>query len=235
MGIFSEVSDDCFALTPLAATLKSDSPGSMRYFAMAQMGYEFSLGWSHGLHSLKTGESAFEASAGMSIWDYRAQHPEGAQLFSRSLSGVGAEVAQAVAASYDFSEMNTIVDVDAAIQPVAGNFFESVPTGGDAYLLRWIIHNWNDESSLMILRNCHQAMPDHAKLLLVEAIIPPGNEPSAAKFLDIIMLTMESGRERSEEEYRSLLQSSGFELTRVIPTPAMFNISIIEAVKITKR
>jgi hypothetical protein len=264
VGIFTEVSNRSFALTPLGATLKTDSPGSMRYAAMAQMGDDHSLGWSNGLHSLKTGEIAFYAAAGMSVWDYYAQHPEVGKVFSQSMTSMGTAIAQAVVASYDFSQFNRIVDVggaqgslistilqanphlngilfdlpeiianvqvDQKIQPVAGNFFESVPTGGDAYLMRWIIHDWDDEKSSIILKNCHQAMPDHGKLLLVESILPPGNEPSPAKFIDMIMLLMTGGRERTEEEYRSLLHSNGFELTRVISTPSM--LSIIEAVKL---
>ncbi|MEP0981387.1 acetylserotonin O-methyltransferase [Leptolyngbya sp. FACHB-17] len=263
VGIFTEVSDQCFALTPLGATLKSDSPGSMRYAAMAQMGDDHSLGWSNGLHSLKTGEVAFDAAAGMPVWDYYAQHPEAGKVFSQSMTSMGTAIAEAVAASYDFSEFRTIVDVGGAqgslisavlrshphlkgilfdlseiiatvsvdenIQPVAGNFFESVPTGGDAYLMRWIIHDWDDEKSSIILRNCHRAMSDQSKLLLVEGIIPPGNEPAPVKLIDMIMLLMTGGRERTEAEYRSLLRSNGFELTRVIPTPSM--LSIIEAVK----
>lgn len=264
VGIFREVSDQCFALTPLAETLKSDSPSSMRYAVMAQMGYDHSLGWSHGLHSLKTGEIAFDHAAGMNIWQHFAQHPEDGQIFSQSMSSMGTVIAQAVAASYDFSQFNTIIDVggaqgslvstilqanphlkgilfdlpeiianvsvDKSIQPIAGNFFESVPTSGDAYLMRWIIHDWDDEKSSIILKNCHRAMPDHGKLLLVESVLPPGNDPSPAKLIDMIMLLMTGGRERTEEEYRSLLQSNGFELTRVIPTASM--LSIIEAVKI---
>ncbi|MBD2093565.1 methyltransferase [Trichocoleus sp. FACHB-591] len=264
VGIFTEVLDEAFALTPLGATLKSDSPGSMRYAALAQMGDDHSLGWNNGLHSLKTGEVAFDAAAGMPLWAYYAQHPELGQVFSQSMTSMGSAIAQAVAASYDFSGFNAIVDVGGAqgslistimranphlngilfdlpeiianihveqkIQPVAGNFFESVPTGGDAYLMRWIIHDWNDEKSSIILKNCHQAMPDDGKLLLIESILPPGNEPSPAKFIDMIMLLMTGGRERTEEEYRLLLRSNGFELTRVIPTPSL--LSIIEAVKL---
>lgn len=263
VGIFTEVSDRNFALTPLAATLQSHSPESLRYVAMAQMGDDHSLGWSNGLHSLKTGETAFDAATGMSSWDYYAQHPEGGWVFSQSMTSLFASVSQAVAATYDFSQFKTIVDVggsqgslisaivrsyphikgilfdlpeviatvsvDTNIQPVTGNFFESVPSGGDAYLMRAIIHDWDDEKSLLILKNCHQAMPDRGKLLLVESILPPGNEPSLGKFVDVLMLMMTGGRERSEVEYRSLLQASGFELTRVISTPSM--LSIIEAVK----
>ena len=263
VGIFSEVSDQCFALTPLAATLKNDSPGSMRYAALGQMADDYSLAWSNGLHSLKTGEPAYDIAVGMSAWEYYAQHPDAGQIFSQAMTNMGTSVAQAVAASYDFSQFNTVVDVGGSqgsliseivrspphlrgilfdlpeiiatvnvyekIQPIAGNFFESVPTGGDAYLMRWIMHDWNDRKSSIILKNCHQAMPDQGKLLLVESIIPPGNEPSPAKFLDVLIMTGTGGQERTEKEYRSLLQASGFELTRVIPTESMS--SIIEAVK----
>ena len=263
VGIFTEVSDRCFALTSLAATLKSDIPGSMRYVAMAEMGEDHSLGWSNGLHSLKTGETAFDAAAGMSVWDHHAQHPETGQVFSQSMTGVFTLVSQAVAATYDFSEFKTIIDVGGAqgslisaivrlyphlkgvlfdlpavianvcvddnIQPIAGNFFDAVPSGGDVYLMRAIIHGWDDEKSSIILKNCHQAMPNQARLLLVEGIIPPGNEPSSAKLIDVLLLMMTGGRERTEAEYRSLLRSTRFKLTRVIPTPSM--CSIIEAVK----
>jgi O-methyltransferase domain/Dimerisation domain len=263
VGIFTEVSDRCFALTPLGATLKSDSPNSMRYSVMAEIGDDHFLGWRNGLHSLRTGEIAFDAAAGMPIWKYYAQHPEDGNIFSHSMSSMGTATAQAVAASYDFSKLKTIVDVggaqgslistimqsnphlngilfdlpeiiasvrvDKTLQLVAGNFFESVPAGGDAYLMRLIIHDWDDEKSSIVLRNCHQAMPEHGKLLLVECVLPPGNEPSITKFVDMLMLMMTGGKERTEEEYRALLQSNGYELQRVIPTPSMF--SIIEAVK----
>ena len=114
VGIFTEVSDHCFALTPLGATLKSDSPDSMRYAALAQLGYEHSLGWSNGLHSLKTGEVAFNAAAGMPVWEYYAQHPEAGQVFSQSMTNIGNPISQAVAATYDFSQFKAIIDVGGA-------------------------------------------------------------------------------------------------------------------------
>ena len=89
---------------------------------------------------------------------------------------------------FELPEIIATVSVDENIQPIAGNFFDSVPPSGDAYLLRWIIHDWDDEKAAIILNNCHQAMPDDGKLLLVESILPPGNEPSPAKFIDLIMI-----------------------------------------------
>lgn len=112
---------------------------------------------------------------------------------------------------------------------VGGSFFESVPEGADIYLMRHIIHDWDDEKSLTILRNCHQAMSANTKLLIVESVIPPGNDPFGGKFLDLVMLLIPGGKERTAEEYRALLDQAGFELTQVIPTTS--EVSIIEAVK----
>lgn len=112
---------------------------------------------------------------------------------------------------------------------VAGSFFDSVPEGADAYLLRHILHDWEDEKALAILRNCHTAMSPHSKLLVIESVIPPGNKPFGGKLLDLVMLLMTGGKERMEEEYRTLFEKSGFELSRVALTCT--EISIVEGVK----
>lgn len=112
---------------------------------------------------------------------------------------------------------------------VAGSFFNAVPEGADAYLMRHIIHDWDEEKALAILRNCHRAMPPHGKLLVVESVIPLGNEPFGGKFLDLVMLLIPGGRERTEEEYRALFGEAGFELTRIIPTGT--DVSVIEGAK----
>jgi ubiquinone/menaquinone biosynthesis C-methylase UbiE/predicted transcriptional regulator len=109
-----------------------------------------------------------------------------------------------------------------------GNFFETVPAGGDAYLMRHIIHDWNDEQCRTILRNCRKVVPPSGKLLLIESVIPPGNEPCFAKFLDLTMLAIPGGMERTEAEYRELLASAGFRLARVVPTTG--NVDVIECV-----
>jgi hypothetical protein len=112
---------------------------------------------------------------------------------------------------------------------VGGNFFANVPGGGDAYLMRHIIHDWNDEQSLTILRNIHRAMPDDGRLLLVESVIPPGNGPFAAKLLDLTMMLIPGGKERTEAEYRELYAAAGFMLVRIVPTST--EISVIEGRK----
>jgi hypothetical protein len=105
---------------------------------------------------------------------------------------------------------------------LAGNVFDAVPRGGDAYILKWILHDWDDELSIGILTNCRAAMRDDGKLLLVERIVPQRAEPTpdaANKFLsDLNMLLLSSGCERTEDEYRALLAAAGFEIRRIVQT-----------------
>lgn len=114
-------------------------------------------------------------------------------------------------------------------ETAAGNFFDSVPEGGDAYTLKMIIHDWDDEHALTILRNIHRAMKAEGKLLVIEQVIPEGNEPSFSKLSDLHMLVMTGGHERTAAEYGKLFEEAGFELTRVIPTQSI--MSIVEGVK----
>jgi hypothetical protein len=110
---------------------------------------------------------------------------------------------------------------------IGGSFFESVPGGGDAYLLRHIIHDWDDDKAIAILRNVRKAMSDRGgKLLLVESVIPSGNDPAFGKLLDLTMLIGPGGKERTEQEFRQLYEASGFRLTRIIPTAS--DVSVIE-------
>lgn len=99
----------------------------MRYAALAQMRVDHSLGWSNGLHGLKTGDIAFNAAAGMSVWEYYAQHPEVGQVFSQSMTNLGTPISQAVVATYDFSEFNTIVDVGGAQGSLISTIVQSYP------------------------------------------------------------------------------------------------------------
>jgi len=111
---------------------------------------------------------------------------------------------------------------------IGGDFFASVPDGYDAYLLKYILHDWDDEECMAILRSCRRAMSAAGRLLVVEAIMPPGNEPSFGKTQDINMLINVGGSERTEAEYRALYEAAGFELTRCIPV--MGELHIIEGV-----
>lgn len=110
----------------------------------------------------------------------------------------------------------------------AGDFFEGVPAGGDAYILKKVIHDWDDGQALAILRSCRAALSPTGRLLLIEPVIPVGNEPSFNKLLDLLMLVWSGGQERTEAEHRTLLTSAGLDLARTIPTRSP--LTILEAV-----
>jgi len=109
-----------------------------------------------------------------------------------------------------------------------GSFFDRAPSGGDAYMLSHIIHDWSEEQCLTILRNCKKAMKPGAKLLIIEMVLPPGNEPRPGTMLDIMMLVGPGGQERTAAEYEALLAKAGFRMTRVVPTPSA--VGVVEAV-----
>ena len=109
---------------------------------------------------------------------------------------------------------------------VGGDFFVSVPEGADAHLLKWILHDWDDERSIAILKSCRRAIKPGGKLVVLEAVLAPPNEGARAKFADLNMLAVPGGQERTEDEFARLLQAAGFSLARVVPAG---RIDVIEA------
>jgi hypothetical protein len=208
----------------------------------------------------------------MPIFEYFAKMSEPAAVFDAAMTSISTFEAKAVVAGYDFSGINTLVDVAGGhglmvatalkankrmrgvlfdlphvtagatallqsggvadrCQIVSGDFFASVPVGGDAYLMKHIIHDWDDERATEILRNCHRAMQPRGKVLIVDAVIPPGNTAHFGKLLDLEMLVLTPrGRERTQAEFRELLKRSGFRLRRVVPTET--HLSVVEGVRV---
>jgi hypothetical protein len=268
IGLLAESGDKVFELTPMGNLLRKDIPGSMWGLVMFMGEKSHILATLDLPESIRTGETSFNRNFGKPFFDYLLDQPEEADHFNRAMSAMGAQNAPTLAANYDFTGVNTIVDVGGGhgtlignilrknphmrgtvydLEPVvagapanietfgvadrasyqAGSFFESVPAGADAYTLSYIIHDWSEPEALKILRNVRAAIPAHGRLLLVENIIPMGNVEHFAKFLDLEMIIMVGGRERTEAEFAALLEQAGFSLTRTIPmTPMM---SVIEA------
>lgn len=110
---------------------------------------------------------------------------------------------------------------------VGGDFLAALPKGADALLLKWILHDWNDETNIAILKNCRKAIRADGRLLVFEAVLAPPNEGANAKFADLNMLVGPDGQERTAAEYRSLLAMAGFEVTDIIAAGP--HISIVEA------
>ncbi|WP_338868080.1 methyltransferase [Spirosoma sp. SC4-14] len=265
IGLFVGNQNKTFTITGLGKTLMTDSPGSHRDFAIAELGQEHYQGWGNLAYSIQTGTVAFQALSGQNVWDYYKDHPNDGQRFIMAMSNLSNSFNPAITHSYDFSQFDTVVDVGGAggtllcgilrdnpatkgvvfdlphvvdhattyIQEqglsdrcriLPGDFFDRIPTDGDAYLLKFIIHDWNDEQAVNILKNCYQAMPDHARLLLIESVIPNSNEPNFGKLLDINMLVMTGGMERDADQYGQLLTKAGFHIRQIIPTPSPLQI-----------
>lgn len=91
-------------------------------------------------------------------------------------------------------------------------------------MMKHIIHDWDDEHSIKILRNIRSAMNEGGKVLIIEMVVPEGNEPSPSKALDLLMLVMEGGKERTKDEYKRLLEASGFRLSRIVPTKSPYSV-----------
>ena len=128
----------------------------------------------------------------------------------------------------DAEEQGALAAVAERCTAVGGDFFVEVPRGGDAYILAQILHGWGDEGCVAILQQCRRAMPAHGKLLVIELVLPEGEEPAMGKWLDLHMLALSGGRERTAAEYAALFRAAGFELARVVPTAA--GASVVEAV-----
>lgn len=268
IGIFREVGQRCFQLTPLADCLRSGVPGSMRSWARAVIANHFWCMWQELLYSVKTGRPAYDHVHGMGLFDYFSRNPETGKVFDEAMTNFSATEIPAITAGYDFAGIRKLVDVAGGhasllcailrvnttlegvlfdmptvsegarkviaaegladrCEVVGGDFFQSLPSGGDAYMMKHIIHDWDDERSIQILKNCRSAMIGDARVLIIETVIQPGNQPDFFKLLDVAMLTI-SGRERTEAEFRSLLERAGFRLQRVVPTQSA--VSVIEGV-----
>jgi hypothetical protein len=106
------------------------------------------------------------------------------------------------------------------IEVVSGNFFESVPSGADAYILRSIVHDWADEQAVAILRTVRKATKPGARVIVIENVVPETSEPAFSKWIDLHMLVLAGGKERTEPEYRKLLEESGFDVERIVTTPS---------------
>jgi len=271
VGVFAETTGQRFKLTPLAATLQTGVPASMRSFAlMINENYHWDA-WEELLDGVKTGEMPFLKAHGVTIFEYLEKHREDLDVFGESMTSISATDNPAIAAAYKFSSGQTLVDVGgghgsllATIlkanpklrgvlfdQPSviaraqkdqhvtakgiaercifeSGSFFEAVPKGGDAYIIKTVLHDWNDEECGKILANCRAAMNQKAKVLVVDNVIPPGNDPDWGKLLDIQMLVI-GGRERTKKDFAAMFAAAGLKMTRVVSTKC--TLSIVEGIR----
>jgi hypothetical protein len=265
LGVLSEA-DGHFGLTPLGATLVTDSPGSMRDLALMWMETHYAP-FGELADAVRTGDCAATRHYGMPFFDWLSGQPDQVHRFSRAMANLTDGIKGGAVATHDFGTPRRIVDVggadgallaqvltrlpettgvvfdqphvidaarptikgyglDARMETASGDFFESLPPA-DAYLLSMVIHDWDDDAARRILSNIATAAEPGARVHLVEFVVPPGDTPHMAKMIDLTMLGMLTGRERTDAEFRDLIESAGlrFEQAEATPTP----ISIVTA------
>ncbi|WP_163781471.1 methyltransferase [Myxococcus vastator] len=269
-GIFQEVGERTFALTPMGEGLRSDVPGSLRDMAIAQSDRAHWLPWGQLTEAVRTGKSTVRAALGTDIWEHFARHPEEAAHFARAMGNLSALVAHELTQQVDFSPFAHVADIGGSqgallaqvlranpacrgilfdlphvlegakalveaqgltgrVELVGGSFFEPGLPSAEAYLLKHILHDWDEDSSLAILRHLHGAAPAGARLFVLELVMPDNQAPSPVPLLDLNMLVLVDGRERTAHEFQSLLARTSWELVRISPTQG--GTCIIEAVK----
>lgn len=268
-GVYFEEENKTFRLTKFAELLGSDSPKSLRDVAIF-MGEDWHWNvWGRTLFSVQTGKPAWAEVNGQDPFPYLQANPDKARIFDKAMSSLSNLAITAVVDGYDFSGLETLIDIAGGqgrlltgilesqpsmrgvlfdlshvlegarevvkgstaaerVEFASGDFFESVPGGGDAYIMKHIIHDWDDERAITILKNIKQAMNDGGRVLLVESVIEPANQPDFGKLMDIEMLVSPGGKERTEEEYKDLFARAGLRLTRIIKTQSPY--SVIEGV-----
>jgi hypothetical protein len=264
-GVFTEVADGRFGATPLSDMFRSDKPGLRNMTVMlSDEGYR---AWGDLIHTLRTGEPAYQHMFGASRWEDLAKDPQAAADFNAAMVETTARVAAGFIRSYDFGGVRSVVDVGGGngalvaavlkanpemrgvlfdlqagleggreklevegvasrVEIVEGSFFESIPPGHDLYLLKSIVHDWDEEHARAILETCRRSMQGDARLVLLERTLPEHIDGSAGTLAtvmsDLHMMVVLGGRERTPAEYGELLSSAGLRMTRHVPFDAEF-------------
>ncbi len=252
LDIFTQDESKKFGLTPLGELLRDDSPESMRYGAI-YAGEENYKATGDLLHSVRTGETAFNHLYGKGHFEWMAEHPDASSTFNKAMAQSLRRL-QNPLESYDYSGKHLIVDVGGGrgdlitsiirvnpglkgilfdlpqgteeaqshlktkgvadrCQIIRGSFFDSVPEGGDIYVLSRILHDWPDDKASTIIANCRKAIRADGTLLIRDNVLTDRDEIGSQ--LDLTMMIMTGGEERTESEWRNLLQAAGFTLTKV--------------------
>ena len=191
-AIFREVQPGRFELTPAAQLLRAGTPGSLRDAKTMIGDLTGDLSWWDAVgqlrHSVATGEPAFEHVTGVGFFDYLGRHPE-AGRWEQPQVAQAANIANQAA-------------IAARVRIAAADFFESVPAGHGAYTLKRILHDWSDAHCVRILRRCREAIGvGKGKVMVIDAVVPPGNDYHPSKDMDILMMLLAGGRERSAGEF----------------------------------
>jgi hypothetical protein len=233
LGVLEETEPRRFGLTDLGALLRSDVPDSMWATTQLFCGEGVWRSWGDLMAGVQTGRPSFERGIGLDPFAEFADDPEASRNFNQAMSeGLQGILFDTGPGMAEANERIGAAGVDDRCQLMEGDFFESVPEGADAYIMKSVIHDWDDDRCVTILENCRRAMDDGGKVLIVEPVLPPIVKPSFARLgvimSDLNMLLNTGGRERTEDEFASILRAAGLELTNVFRVPKPSAMSIIE-------
>ncbi|WP_219469083.1 methyltransferase [Nonomuraea rhizosphaerae] len=260
-GVFTEPAPDSFALNEPAALLTSDHPAGMRQrLDLGGFGGQMDLAFTGLLHTVRTGQPAWETVFGAPFWHHLAANPEMSVSFD-AMMAAGADYAADAVSAYDWSGVRHVVDVGGGTgallaevlsvapdiratlvdlpdtvergrQHLAGrgldkrcafagqSFFDPLPAGGDAYVLSGVVHDWDDEAAVRILRRCAEAAGQDGRIIMIESQGGgPGADPAMFAEMNLRMLVLSGGRERTVDQYGALATRAGLTLTDVRTTP----------------
>lgn len=261
-GIFEEVPGEqgCFRNNSTSELLRSGVQRSMRSLFLFWASEFCYPSFGEILYSVETGLPSRTKLSGMDGFSYLRERPDLARIFDDAMTAGVENTSPAIAAAYDFSRWESLMDVgggngillahilrahpglrgvladqphvlarahqrgylggdlEARATATPCDFFREIPSGCRAYMMSRVIHDWNDEQSALILSNCRRAMPADGVLLLVENVLGEPHQPTQGKYVDVTMLLLTGGRERTEAEYAALLAASGFRLNHCYDT-----------------
>ncbi|MEV5595092.1 methyltransferase [Streptomyces sp. NPDC052496] len=269
-GVFTEVAPSTFALNPMAETLRSDVPGSLRdhfrYEGLPALQQAYAaLG-----HSIRTGQSAFEHVHGTDLFSYLTARPELGEVFNSAMGEIVRHLQSVAVEAYDLSGIRQIVDIggghgylvarilqrypemrgvvfdlpevapgavkvltEAGVvdraETAAGDYLAAVPAGADAYVISHVVHQLSDAEATTVLKNIREVMDPAGRVVILDPVIPEGDVPHPGKFLDIVMMALTTGRERTEAEFAALFRAAGLRHVETVALSAPSSVIVAAA------
>ncbi|WP_336205512.1 methyltransferase [Nonomuraea sp. LPB2021202275-12-8] len=255
-GVFTEREPGRFAVNEPAALLASDHPAGMRrWLDLGGFGGQMDLAFTGLLHTVRTGQPAWETVFGAPFWRYLAENPQMSASFDATMAA-GADYVTDAAGGYDWSGVRHVVDVgggtgvllaevlqahpdiratlvdlpdtvdrgrrylaerglETRCEFAGQSFFDPLPSGGDAYVLRRVVHDWSDDDAVLILRRCADAAGQHGRVVVIESPGGSGDDPAPFAEMNLRMLVLSGGRERTVEDYLAIAAEAGLDVAGV--------------------